>query len=95
MKKVYLGNKPLTTLATREEGGGGGNDELAKSLIDRSITSVDIPYGVTKIGQYAFSNCGSLSSVTIPNIVTSIGDRAFSYCSRLSSIDIPSSVGLF
>ena len=81
MKKVYLGNKPLTTLATREE--GGGNDDVVKSLIDRSITSVDIPNGVTIIGQNAFGFCISLSSITIPNSVTIIGDYAFSNCNSL------------
>lgn len=88
MKKVYLGNRQLTTLATREEG-GGGNDELAKSLIDRSITSVDIPNGVTKIGNGAFAYYSGLTSVNIPNTVTSIGDYAFSNSNELTTISIP------
>lgn len=92
MKKVYLGNRQLTTLATREEGGGGGNDELAKSLIDRSITSVDIPNGVTKIGNGAFAYYSGLTSVTIPDTVTSIGDYAFSNSNELTTISIPWSV---
>ena len=89
MKKVYLGNRQLTTLATREEGGGGGNDELAKSLIDRSITSVDIPNGVTKIGNGAFAYYSGLTSVNIPDTVTSIGDYAFSNSNELTTISIP------
>ena len=92
MKKVYLGNKPLTTLATREEGGGGGNDDVVKGLIEGSITSVDIPSGTTQIRSGAFLGCESLASVTIPNGVKIIDTMAFGACSRLTSVTIPSSV---
>lgn len=94
MKKVYLGNKPLTTLATREEGGGGGNDDVVKGFSEGSITSVDIPSGTEKIRDYAFYYCKSLSSVTIPNSVTLIGKSAFFGCASLSSVTIPNSVTL-
>lgn len=92
MKKVYLGNKPLTTLATREEGGGGGNDDVVKGLIEGSITSVDIPSGTTQIRAGAFMTCESLTSVTIPNGVKIIDTMAFGGCSKLTSVTIPSSV---
>ena len=42
------------------------------------ITQLEIPEGVTSIGNYAFSYCSSLISITIPNSVTSIGSYAFS-----------------
>ena len=51
-----------------------------------------IPNSVTKIGDYAFSDCKSLQSVTIPDSVTKIGNRAFSWCRFLQSVTIPSSV---
>ena len=38
---------------------------------------MDIPNGVTKIGQNAFSGCKNITSITIPNSVTSIGSGAF------------------
>ena len=72
-------------------GGGGGNEDLI-NLIERDITTLNIPDGTTKIGNYAFNDCTRLTSVTIPNSVTSIGDQAFSYCSGLTSITIPNSV---
>ena len=56
-----------------------------------NLTSVTIPNSVTRIGIYAFSNCG-LKSVTIPNSVTSIGNYAFEYCKGLNSITIGSGV---
>lgn len=51
-----------------------------------SITSFEIPDGITSIGGDAFNGCTSLSSVTIPDSVTSIGGAAFAYCTSLSSI---------
>lgn len=71
--------------------GGGGSEDL-KQLIQRTITSIDIPSGTTTIGSNAFYSCISLTSVTIPDSVTSIGDYAFYSCSALTSITIPSSV---
>ena len=54
--------------------------------------NVIIPYGVTSIGKYAFSECSSLSSVTIPDSVTSIEAYAFFQCSSLKSVTISDSV---
>ena len=48
-----------------------------------SIKEVVIPGGVTKIGRYAFWNCGSLNTVTIPPSVTQVGSYAFQLCGSL------------
>ena len=50
-----------------------------------------MPKGLTRIGDYAFSNC-AMSSVNIPNTVTSIGAGAFDGCEKLVSVTIPKSV---
>ena len=57
-----------------------------------TIRSVDIPVGVTSIGNFAFYNCRNLTNISIPNGVTSIGICAFGDCSGLTSITIPSGV---
>ena len=60
-----------------------------------SLTSVNIPDGVTRIDIGAFQNCSSLTSINIPDGVTSIRSYAFAYCSSLTSINIPDSVTSF
>ena len=74
-----------------QTGGGGGNEGLI-DLIERDFTSFNIPYGTTKIGDYAFYYCRNLKSVTIPNSVTYIGGSAFYYCEGLTSVTIPNGV---
>ena len=68
------------------------NGTTIKNVVNKNITNITIPHGVTSIGSYAFSDCSSLKSITIPESVTSIGNSAFSYCSSLTSVTIPNSV---
>ncbi|MDE6637463.1 MAG: leucine-rich repeat domain-containing protein, partial [Muribaculaceae bacterium] len=57
-----------------------------------SLTSINLPDGVTSIEGYAFSRCSNLTSINIPDGVTSIGENTFSECSSLTSINIPDGV---
>lgn len=52
---------------------------------------LDIPDGVTKIGENVFKDCEIRGVVMLPNSLTEIGDRAFAY-SSFTSYDIRSSV---
>ena len=47
---------------------------------------VEIPNGVTKIGDEAFRDCTGLTSIEIPNSITLIGEYAFSGCTGLKEI---------
>ena len=64
----------------------------SRYTVSTEVTSVNIPNGVTSIGDYAFDDCVNLASITIPDSVTSIGKSAFDGCTDLASITIPNSV---
>ena len=77
-----LGGYPVTGLGTYSFSGYlDASPYLHNSYqIGRNIRSVDIPQGVTSIGNHAFFDCFDLENITIPQSVTSIGDVAFGCC---------------
>lgn len=81
-----------TLVKAKKNGGSSGTEETLKALIDKTIASIDIPVGVTKIGGYLFYNCTNLASVTIPDTVTIIDHNSFRGCTSLTSVTIPNSV---
>lgn len=64
----------------------------AQAFKNSEITSVEIPDGVTEIGNSAFYGCVKLESVIIPDSVTSIGSSAFAYSNGLTSVVIGKNV---
>ena len=60
--------------------------------IGRNIRSVDIPQGVTSIGNHAFEECFALEEVIIPQSVTSIGLIAFGGCCKLTTLSLGENV---
>ena len=48
--------------------------------------------GLTKVGEFAFSECTNLSSIILPDGITSIDQYAFQLCKALLSIDLPDSI---
>lgn len=55
-------------------------------------SEVQIPSGVTGLGDECFYGCSSLTSITLPESVTSLGVSCFEMCSSLTSITLPESV---
>ena len=90
-KGVVVGNGTIDTYAEKINQIQQGGDATTVMLIERSGTSVQIPAGTTKIGNYVFYVYSTLSTVTIPDSVTSIGNYAFG-TSGLTSITIPPAV---
>lgn len=70
----------------------GGDNSLLIDVIERDITTIDIPAGTYTIGHFAFSSCSKLREISIPNTVLGIGANAFNYCGLLNHLIIPSSV---
>lgn len=66
--------------------------DLFKSIIDKSITQIEIPNGVKKIGTYLFYNCLDLTEVIIPDSALSIEKNVFTLCYSLQNIVIGSNV---
>jgi len=57
-----------------------------------SLATVNVPAGVTSIGNYAFYKCIALSGVEISAVCEKIGTSAFEGCRAITSIVIPESV---
>ncbi|MBQ8174711.1 MAG: leucine-rich repeat domain-containing protein [Clostridia bacterium] len=58
----------------------------------KKLEAVEIPEGVTNIGNGAFADCESLISIEIPEGVTNISSSTFDGCKSLISIKIPATV---
>lgn len=60
-------------------------------LIDATTcsgTAVEVPDGVTEIGDFAFYNCGNLQKIMLPASVTKIDWGAFWQCSGLETLTV-------
>lgn len=67
-------------------------DNIKYYLNDQEITSLEIPEGVTIIGENAFQKCSDLTSLTLPSSLTKIGDNAFCECYGLKSLTLPDGI---
>ena len=55
-------------------------------LNDQEITTLEIPSGITSIGDGVFFNSYGLTNLTLSSRVTSIGESAFNNCSNLKDV---------
>lgn len=62
------------------------------SFRDSVIETVNLPSGLTEIGNAAFYNCIYLKNVTFPSTLATIGNDAFEYCSRLTKVALPANL---
>lgn len=54
----------------------------------REIYALELPEGLTSVGDMAFYECNQLRVVLIPDSVTRIGDFAFAYCADLAMLSL-------
>ncbi|GMH61131.1 hypothetical protein TrST_g386 [Triparma strigata] len=52
------------------------------------LVVVDIPEGITSIGEDSFFGCYSLKDISFPKSLTLIGDVSFGICSSLEKVDL-------
>ena len=63
------------------------------SQYNTQIKSVDVKYGVTRLGNYAFYRCNNIESINLPDGFVSVGDYCFFLQGRaLQSVMLPDSM---
>lgn len=85
--KLTLDQMP-TEIAGLETGGGSGGEELARSIIDRSVSGEFTDNELIFVGRHAFSYCGNLTKISLPNVLLT-SNYAFSDCSKLQEVHLP------
>lgn len=85
-------DETTTTLVNKVADITSGDDSVLRGLIQRDLTEITIPEGITSVGSYAFCRCDNIQSVIIQTGVTIIDKSAFSGCKNLKKIEIPNSV---
>ena len=58
----------------------------------KQILRLELPQGLTAVGDLAFYDCDNLLAVNIPNSVTRIGNYAFAECSGMTMLTLGSGV---
>ena len=62
------------------------------AFMSSGLVEIDIPDGVTTLGESAFNGCTSLKRVKLPKNLTTISDQMFSRCTSLTGITVPATV---
>ena len=57
-----------------------------------SLKDIELPAGITSIGDDAFVNCSNLQNINLPSGITTIGTGAFWDCSNLTNVILPSAL---
>lgn len=70
----------------------GDKDNLFKSLIDRSITTFNVPDGTEILRPYLFRGCVNMTSLTLPNSLKIIYDSALHGLHSVTNLEVPDSV---
>ena len=61
-------------------------------LNGKQIVNLEIPDGVSRIGDGAFSGAKGILSVKIPDSVVEIGSHAFQFCKQITKVDLGNSL---
>jgi hypothetical protein len=83
--KVFMRSKNITKLSLPANTAVIGREAFSDC---ENLRKVKMP-GVTRIGEWAFYNCGSIEEICLPESVVFIGDYAFSRCKNLRTFSVP------
>jgi len=90
---------PANAVADGDIGcGTSGTFTVASNVVTASnscVGAVNIPSGITQIGNLAFDQAEEITSVNIPNTVTEIASNAFDYTPLLQNINVDVANGTF
>lgn len=74
----------------------GNNENIiidkANKVVIAGCKNSTIPYGIQRIGTYAFDGCSDLQAIELPTSVTYIEEGAFKGCESLTKMIIPESL---
>lgn len=70
----------------------GDKENLFKALVERTYTTLEVPYGTEVIRKSCFYDNDVVTSITLPETLKSIKNEAFYSCGNLTSITIPANV---
>ena len=87
--KNYAALRYLDLKGATYEGTDKDNLAYYNGTNNPPLLTVQLPQGITALGEYAFRSCSALTTVTLPETLTSIGTYAFLKCSALTSITLP------
>ena len=88
-------NEPYYASCVEKVEYGNNNDFLTYSATFKNcqhLKTINIPFGFSTIGPYAFYNCTNLALTVLPDGVTSIGDNAFQNCTNLALTVLPDGI---
>ena len=57
-----------------------------------NMSNIELPLGITRIGDFAFMECNSLDNLYLEDTITQIGSNAFTQCANLTKIRLPKNV---
>lgn len=87
----YFYDKASHTLTISGKGAIYDYDKVNKapwSSYEDKIQKIEINYGITSIGYFAFYKCSSVTSLSLPATVGYIGSSAFEDCKSLTSLSL-------
>ncbi len=92
--KVFEGcNLEYTKYENAQYLGNSSNPHLVLiGVIDKNVTTFNIPEGTSVIYQSAFSECEEIEAIVIPDSVVDIGVGAFSNCTKLKNVTISGNI---